>query len=318
MGAKKLQSRDDMFARFSATKKGSPPRSAQSKTAGGTQTAAPRANPKGASPPAQTATLPTVGSTLPLPSVLAGLEGIPGSFATLAELSSGGDMLVLVATTESAMTDPLRQTLVGVSESMPPGVGAAAVSLVGVSAYRKLARKADVAYPLLSDPGREWLGPLGCAPTGEIVAFLVSTRSGVVLQVHSGIKPQLMVERIASAAAQGLTAVEEAAASSMATARAAEEASALAAQNERLERERAEAEVRAAAEAKAEAKREEQRRLQAEVDAANARLAATLEAAEEAKAKAAREKEAKRAMIPAKAKAGKGAAKEAKLKAAQA
>ena len=102
------------------------------------------------------------GSSLPLPPTLDSLEGVPGRFRSLEELSHGRDLLVLVASSESSMSDRLRQTLVGLQEVAPQhGVQLAAVTMVGAATYRKLARKTSVSYPLLSDPSRAWLGLLG-------------------------------------------------------------------------------------------------------------------------------------------------------------
>ena len=105
---------------------------------------------------------PPAGSSLPLPPPLDNLEGVPGRFRSLEELSHGRDLLVLVASSESSMSDRLRQTLVGLQEVAPQhGVQLAAVTMVGAATYRKLARKTSVSYPLLSDPSRAWLGLLG-------------------------------------------------------------------------------------------------------------------------------------------------------------
>ena len=108
------------------------------------------------------ADLPPIGSKLPLPVALGNLDGVPGPVASLSELGGGSELLVIAMSTESVMSDPLRQTLVGLQEKVVPlGAAAAAVSLVPSGNNRKLARKAKVEFPLLSDPGREWLGPLG-------------------------------------------------------------------------------------------------------------------------------------------------------------
>jgi hypothetical protein len=105
--------------------------------------------------------LPEPGTALPLPPALASIDSIPGTYDTLESLSDGAaDLLALVVSTELAMTDPLRQTLVGLNEARQNqelGAAVAAVSLVGGSTYRKLSRKAKVDYPLLSDAGREWV-----------------------------------------------------------------------------------------------------------------------------------------------------------------
>ena len=106
--------------------------------------------------------LPLPGSVLPMPEAgLESLEGVPSTFATLSELGGGADMLALVMSSEGAMSDPLRQTLVGLQEAQLNNAATAAVSLVSPKGYAKLARKASVEFPLLSDAGRFWLEPLG-------------------------------------------------------------------------------------------------------------------------------------------------------------
>lgn len=58
--------------------------------------------------------------------------------------------------------------------------------MVAAGSYRKLARKANVEYPLLSDPGREWLESLGSDPAGEVGILLVGLPSATVLGRYGG------------------------------------------------------------------------------------------------------------------------------------
>ena len=156
---------------------------------------------------------PPAGSSLPLPPTLDNLEGVPGRFRSLEELSHGRDLLVLVASSESSMSDRLRQTLVGLQEVAPQhGVQFAAVTMVGAATYRKLARKTSVSYPLLSDPSRAWLGLLdGGAPAagGEVVLYVVAVPTATVLAqfADEGGVPQLL-EAVAAAVGRGRAALE--------------------------------------------------------------------------------------------------------------
>ena len=153
------------------------------------------------------------GSSLPLPPTLDSLEGVPGRFRSLEELSDGRDLLVLVASSESSMSDRLRQTLVGLQEVAPQhGVQFAAVTMVGAAAYRKLARKTSVSYPLLSDPSRAWLGLLGGgapAAGGEVVLYVVAGPTATVLARFGdeGGVPQLL-EAVGAAVGRGRAALE--------------------------------------------------------------------------------------------------------------
>ena len=153
------------------------------------------------------------GSSLPLPPTLDNLEGVPRRFSSLEELSHGRDLLVLVASSESSMSDRLRQTLVGLQEVAPQhGVQLAAVTMVGAATYRKLARKTSVSYPLLSDPSRAWLGLLdGGAPAagGEVVLYVVAVPTATVLAqfADGGGVPQLL-EAVAAAVGRGRAALE--------------------------------------------------------------------------------------------------------------
>ena len=153
------------------------------------------------------------GSSLPLPPTLDSLEGVPGRFSSLEELSHGRDLLVLVASSESSMSDRLRQTLVGLQELAPQhGVQFAAVTMVGAPTYRKLARKTSVSYPLLSDPSRAWLGLMGGgapAPGGEVVLYVVAVPTATVLARFGdeGGVPQLL-EAVGAAVGRGRAALE--------------------------------------------------------------------------------------------------------------
>ena len=73
---------------------------------------------------------------MPLPPSLGSLDGTTGTVTSLEELASGNDMLALVVSTEGIMTDPLRQTLVGLSQAPLENAGVAAVSLVSGKTYR--------------------------------------------------------------------------------------------------------------------------------------------------------------------------------------
>ena len=57
--------------------------------------------------------LPPPGAALPLPSSLSSLDAIPAPVASLDELAGDAELLALVVSTEGAMSDPFRQTLVG-------------------------------------------------------------------------------------------------------------------------------------------------------------------------------------------------------------
>jgi hypothetical protein len=189
---------------------------------------------------------PAVGSPLPLPPALSSLEGVPGSVGSLEELADGRELLVLCAAGEASMGDRLRQTLVGLQEvAASHDAQPAAVSLVGAATYRKLVRKAGVSYPLLSDPGRAWLNPLGgggggASSAGPVVVFVVSVRSAAVLACFgedAGSVPQVL-EAVGTALAKGRAGLEAEAAEAVGAARQAAEVAALKAENERLRRER--------------------------------------------------------------------------------
>ena len=163
-----------------------------------------------------------VGASLPLPTSLSDIA--PGSFDSLQELSGGRDLLVLVSSLDSAMTDRLRQTLVALQEVVAPlGAQAAAVSLVGGPAYRKLARKTKVDYPLLSDPGRDWLRLL--PQVGGVSVYILAVPSAVVLGRFGtdteASTPQDVADAVATALGKGRAALETEAASRAKEARAA-------------------------------------------------------------------------------------------------
>jgi tetratricopeptide (TPR) repeat protein len=84
------------------------------------------------------------------------------------------------------MTDQLRQTLVGLQDIATESARVAAVSMVAPTTYQKLTRKAKVEYPLLSDPGRQWLAGLGAAPDGSVSVLLVDAPSSVILKRWDG------------------------------------------------------------------------------------------------------------------------------------
>ena len=239
--------------------------------------------------------MPSVGQVLPLPTDFSDLHAIPSSVKSLSDISGGRDILVLAASTESAMTDPLRQTLVGLQEMMVPldGTQAAAVTLVGLSSYRKLARKASVDFPLLSDPGLAWLGPLGSASGGSISAYVLAVPSAVVLASFEEMKPQAMLEAVGAALAKGRSTLEREASASLAADRAAAAAAEEAAEAARQQEAEASKAGKRLAEARAAAKAEERRRVEAELAEANARQAALLAAEADAKDAKAREKQAR-------------------------
>ena len=220
--------------------------------------------------------LPVPGSRLPLPASLGSLDGVPSTVASLEELSGGAELLALVVSAEGAMTDPLRQTIIGLNEAELPDCAVAAVSLVGASAYRKLARKANVEFPLFSDPGREWLEPLGAPADGTLGIVLVSMPSATVLARYSD-KPQPMVKAVAAASAKGKAALEVELSERIAQARAVKQAKDAAAASAQAEKDAAAAAAAEAAAAAAAAKLDAQRKAKEELDALNAKVAAQME-----------------------------------------
>lgn len=127
------------------------------------------------------------GAVLPLPASLASLGGSQGyAFGNLAALANGAPLLVLIASSEaSPIASVLRQTVLTFAGSLPEataaklGAGLASVSRVPAPAQRKLARKGNVGFPLLSDPSGEWTGMLDCEPSGapQVIAAMCSARS---------------------------------------------------------------------------------------------------------------------------------------------
>jgi hypothetical protein len=240
--------------------------------------------------------LPDVGAKLPLPSVsFVGLSAVPGPVSSLSELTANAELLMLVVTTEGAMTDQLRQTLVGLQDIATESARVAAVSMVAPTTYQKLTRKAKVEYPLLSDPGRQWLAGLGAAPDGSVSVLLVDAPSSVILKRWDGRGkvPQTLSE-IGAAVAKGRAALgsevreQLAAAAAVSAAKAAKEAAALAAKE--LEQQAAQR----AAEEKVRAKAEAQRRQQEEIEALNRQMAEKLANEQAAKEAVKKAKEAKR------------------------
>ena len=259
-----------------------------------------RAVPRGSSAPLRSAVgrmaLPAPGTPLPLPPRLASIDGLPGAFGSLAELAANEELLALVVTTEVAMTDPMRQTLVGLHEATLPGCAVAAVSLVGSSTYRKLARKAKVDYPLLSDAKRDWLTPLGA--DAAVSVLLISVPSATVLakaSPRSGQKPKLVVDAVAKAVSMGRAALEASLEARLAQAAAASEVAFAKSAEAEAQKAKEAAEAQARAEAAEAARQTEQRRAQEELDALNARVAAKLAAEEEARRKKAPSKRAPKA-----------------------
>ena len=74
------------------------------------------------------------------------------------------------------------------------------MSRVPTNAYRKLSRKAGVAYPLLSDPQSMWLGPLRCE-TGSVLAFVVDPGEARVIASFRGSEPLELLRRVEQLAA---------------------------------------------------------------------------------------------------------------------
>jgi len=267
---------------------------------------------------------------LPIPQDLISLEGVPTAYATLQELADSAELLVLVATTETAMADRLRQTLVGLHESVHTAANGAAsvaaVSLVVPNTYRKLSRKAGVDYPMLSDPGRVWLGPL--AADSGVSVLLVSVSTAMVLARWSEQQgtAQEVVRSVEATISNGRAAIElEVRTQLQAAAAAAAVAESVEAES-RMKRE-AEAEAKKqAAEAKANAKLESQRKAAEELEALNRRVAEQLAAEADTKNAKKRAKEEKRLAAKAEAKqakavavgGGKAANKKDKVKQAQA
>jgi len=253
--------------------------------------------------------LPQVGAPLPTPA-LGGLDGVPGTFASLTEITGDAELLLLATTTEGAMTDRLRQTLVGLKEatqqwdgSATPGVAAAAVSMVPAGNLRKLARKANVEYPLLSDPGREWLGELGAPSDGSVALLLVSVPTATVLQRWDESKPvSEIMKSVGAALEKGRAALECEVGAYVAKARAVAEAAASAEAAAQQQKELAQRVAQAQKEAAAREKQEAQQRAAEELEALNRQMAEKLAAEAAAKEAAKKEKAMKKLSKGAKAK----------------
>ena len=74
----------------------------------------------------------------------------------------------------------------------------AAVCKAPTSNLRKLARKAKVGMPLLSDPDGEWTTKLNCQSSGEVNVFLidVSTTKVFASYTGAGIAPETFVQTV--------------------------------------------------------------------------------------------------------------------------
>ena len=143
----------------------------------------------------------TRGAALPLPARgLAELDGVPSGFGSLEALAGEQGVLVLLASVDTLLSERWRSTLSafhGQADFAALGAQVAAVSRVPASAYRKLSRKAGVAYPLLSDPQSLWLGPLRCE-TGGMLAFVVEPRDARIIASFRGSEPLELLRRVTS------------------------------------------------------------------------------------------------------------------------
>ena len=143
----------------------------------------------------------TRGDQLPLPARgLAELDGVPSGFGSLEALAGEQGVLVLLASVDTLLSERWRSTLSafhGQADFAALGAQVAAVSRVPASAYRKLSRKAGVAYPLLSDPQSLWLGPLRCE-TGGMLAFVVEPRDARIIASFRGSEPLELLRRVTS------------------------------------------------------------------------------------------------------------------------
>ena len=223
------------------------------------------------------------------------------------------------------MTDPLRTVLVGLQAVVQPDehrAAVAAVSSVGATTYRKLARKAGVSYTLLCDSGSgEWLSQLhdgSGAAAGEVIVHIVAMPAARVLARFStggGSSAQDVVDAVGTALGQGREHLEVEVDTAVQARSAQADLAALRAENERLQKELVATAGKRLAEARAAARAEERRRLQEEADAANAASAARAAAAE---AEARAGVEAKRARAAQQqASAGGSKAAQAQLRSAQ-
>jgi hypothetical protein len=141
----------------------------------------------------------TRGDQLPLPARgLAELDGVPSGFGSLEALAGEQGVLVLLASVDTLLGERWRSTLSafhGQADFAALGARVAAVSRVPTNAYRKLSRKAGVAYPLLSDPQSMWLGPLRCE-TGSVLAFVVDPGEARVIASFRGSEPLELLRRV--------------------------------------------------------------------------------------------------------------------------
>ena len=141
----------------------------------------------------------TRGDQLPLPARgLAELDGVPSGFGSLEALAGEQGVLVLLASVDTLLGERWRSTLSafhGQADFAALGARVAAVSRVPTNAYRKLSRKAGVAYPLLSDPQSMWLGPLQCE-TGSVLAFVVEPGSARIIASFRGSEPLELLRRV--------------------------------------------------------------------------------------------------------------------------
>ena len=322
-----MQSRDEMLKRMKQLQRGPSGARGGPRQQKAIKKAAAAPTPP---PPAARVCLLERGSELPLPLALDSLPCASEEISSLQQLASNRATLVLAATIEGAMTDPFRQTLVALHEGLDAemlGVGVAAVSRAPVATYRKLARKAGVSYPLLSDTNSEWLNELGCAQDGAVTIIvasvpLASGASGsTVLGSFTRAADEKPVELVARVAAElpALTTVQPEAvvAEVEAAAAAAAAAAALEAENEAMRQQLRDIERRQAAEAALEAERTRA----VETEAKRLAAAEAAAAAGQAKAEAARQREVlkreekEKAVAAAKERA---AAKRAKQSAAKA
>ena len=144
------------------------------------------------------------GSLLPLPRNFASLEGVPNSFASIEALAGKRRTFVLIASGDTYLAERLRSTLLafdGQLQAEKLDASLACVSRAPPSSLRKLARKAKVSMPLLSDPDGAWLGKLDCDPSGEVSVVLVDSDSTKVIMSFSGasVAPSTLVQTVAMA-----------------------------------------------------------------------------------------------------------------------
>ena len=141
------------------------------------------------------------GSILPMPRNIGSLDGVPNGFASLEALAGSERTLVLLASSDSYLSERLRSTLVAFQGRLPTtqiGASMAAVCKAPTSNLRKLARKAKVGMPLLSDPDGEWTTKLNCQSSGEVNVFLidVSTTKVFASYTGAGIAPETFVQTV--------------------------------------------------------------------------------------------------------------------------